>query len=100
MCQNRHNLFLAAETTWSDASKLETFILLVRFVFEPELFKFLIGILVLGLENRIMRPIAPKIWTKNNSYVSHLSSKIQVPTFSHFNVVAFFTSVAKFVIFS
>ena len=42
-----------AETACSNASKLETFILLVRLVFELELFKPPIGISVFGLEIRI-----------------------------------------------
>ena len=36
---------------------------------------------------------------KNDLYVPHLSSKIQVFMFSRFKVIAFFTSAAKFVVF-
>ena len=68
--------------------------------FEPELFETPIGISVFGSETRITKLIASKICTRNNSYVLHLSSKIQLSTFSCFKVIAFFTSVAKFVIFS
>ena len=42
MCRNHHNLFLGPETACPDASKFETFILLVRFVFELELYTPLI----------------------------------------------------------
>ena len=38
------------------------------------------------------QPIAPKICTKSDSYVPHLSSKFQVSTFSRFKVIAFLTS--------
>ena len=46
--RNRHNSFLGAESACPDASKLETFILLVRLVFESEQFKPPIGISVLA----------------------------------------------------
>ena len=95
---NRHNLFLGAETACPDASKFETFILLVLFVFVPELFKPPIGISVFGSETRITRLIASKICTKNDSYVPHLKFKLLPLAF--LKVRAFFTSVAKFVIFS
>ena len=52
-CWNRHNLFLGAETACPDASKFETSILLVRLVFELELFKPPIGVSVFGSETRI-----------------------------------------------
>ena len=100
MCRNRHNLFLGAERACPDASKFETFIPLVRLVFELELFKPTIGVSVFGSETRITRPIAPKICTMKDSFVSHLSSKIQVSTFSRFKVIAFFIFVAEFVNFS
>ena len=74
--RNRHNSFLGAETARPDASKFETFILLVQLVFQSEQFKPPIGISVFGLETRITRPIASKLCTKNGSYVPHLSSKI------------------------
>ena len=44
--------------------------------------------------------IAPKIFTKKDSYVPHLSYKIQVSTFSLFKVIAFFIFVAEFVNFT
>ena len=47
-CRNCRNLFLGAETACPDASKFETFILLLRLVFEPELFKPPIGISIFG----------------------------------------------------
>ena len=71
-CRNRHGLFLRAERTCSDASKFRSFIPLVRLVFELELFKPKIGILFFDLETRMARPIAPKICTKNDSYVPQL----------------------------
>ena len=52
-CRNRHNLFLRAEKACSDAFQFETFIPLVRLVFELELFKPKIGISFFGLETRI-----------------------------------------------
>ena len=52
-CRNRHGLFLRAESACPDASKFESFILLVRLVFELELFKATIGISVFGLETRM-----------------------------------------------
>ena len=97
---NRLNLFLEAETACPDASKFETCIPLVRLVFELELFKPTIGILVLVSETRITRPIASKICTKKDSYVPHPSSTIQVSTFSRFKVIAFFIFVAEFVNFT
>ena len=51
--QNRHNLFLGAETTCPDASKFETFIFFVRLVFEVELYKPPIDVSVFGSETRI-----------------------------------------------
>ena len=51
--QNRHNLFLGAETACPDASKFKTFILLVRLVFEQELFKPPIGVSIFDSETRI-----------------------------------------------
>ena len=81
---------MGAETAGPDASKFETFILLMRLVYKLELFKPPIGVSVFGSETRIMRPIAPKICTKNDVYVPHLNSKIQVSTFVHFKVKAFF----------
>ena len=75
-CRNRHNLFLRVETACPDACKFETFIPLVRLVFELELFKPAIGILVFGSETRIAGPINPKICTKKDSYVPHVSFKI------------------------
>ena len=77
MCRNRQDLFLGAETACPDAFKLETFILLVRLVFEPELFKPPIGDSVFGSETRIMWLIASKICTKNDSYVPHVSLKFK-----------------------
>ena len=91
---------MVGKTASPDTSKFETFILLVRLVFEPELFKPPIGISVFGLETRITRPIAFKICTKKDSYVPHLNSKFQVSIFSRFKVIAFFISAAEFVIFS
>ena len=97
-CRNRQNLFLRAERACPNASKFETFIPLVRLVFELELFKAIIGVSVFGLETCITRPIASKVCTKNDSYVPHLSSKFQVSTFSHFKVIAFSSFVCEFVI--
>ena len=71
--------------------QLQNFILLLRLVFELELFKPSISISVFGLETRITWPIAPKIFTKNDSYVPNLSSKFQVSTFSCFKVIGFST---------
>ena len=82
-----------------DASKFETFIPLVRLVFELELFKATINISVFDSETRITQPIASKICTKKDSYVSHLSSKFQVSNFSRFKVIAFSNFVYEFVIF-
>ena len=79
--------------------KFKTFIPLRRLVFELELFKPSIGVPVFDLETRITRPIVPKICTKNDSYMPHLSSKFQVSTFNHFKVIAFSNFVADFVIF-
>ena len=45
--------FLRAERACPDASKFETFILLVPLVFELELFKHNIGISFFGLETRM-----------------------------------------------
>ena len=45
-CCNCYNFFLGAETAWPDASEFETFIFLVRLVFELELYKPPIGISV------------------------------------------------------
>ena len=59
--RNRHNLFWGAETACPGASEFETFIFLVRLVFELELFKPPIGISVFGSKTRITRLIAPKI---------------------------------------
>ena len=55
-------------------------------VFELELFEATIGISVFGSETRITWPIASKICTKNDSCVSHVRTKFQVPTFSRFEV--------------
>ena len=66
-------------------------------VFELELFKPTIGISFFGSETRITWPIAPKIFTKKDSYVPHLSSKFQVSTFSRFKVIAFFIFVCELV---
>ena len=71
----------------------------MRLVFELELFEPTIGILGFGWETRITRPIAPKIFTKKNLYVPHVSSKIQVSTFSRFKVIEFLIFVAEFVFF-
>ena len=84
-----------SETACPDAYKFETFILLLRLVFELVLLKPPIGISVFGSETRITRPIAPKICTKNNSYVPHLCSKFQVSTFSRFKVIAFSASSCR-----
>ena len=53
-CRNRHNLFLRAETACPDAFKFETFIPLVRLVFELELFKPTFGISVFGSKTCVM----------------------------------------------
>ena len=99
MCRNRHNLFLRAERACPDASKFETFIPLVRLVFELELFKATIGISVFGSETRLTWPIASKICTKKDLYVLHLSYKFQVSNFSRFKIIAFSSFVYEFVIF-
>ena len=90
---------MGAKTACPGASKFETFILLLRLVFELELLKPPIGISVFGSETCITRPIAPKIFTDNDASVPHLRSKFQVPNFSRFKVIAFLTSVVEFVIF-
>ena len=96
-CRNRHKLFLRAESARPDASKFETFIPLVPLVIELELFQPKIGVSVFGSETRITRPIAPKICTKNDSYVPQLRAKFQASNFSRFKVIAFFIFVYKFV---
>ena len=83
---------MGAETAFPGASKFKTFIFLRQLVFELELFKPPIEIWVFGLETHITGPIVPKIFTKSDTYVSHLSSKFQVSTFSRFEVIAFSTS--------
>ena len=75
---------LRAERACPDASKFESFILLVPLVFQLELFKPTIGISFFGSETRMTGPIAPEICTKNDSYVPQLRSKFQVSTFSRF----------------
>ena len=72
----------------------------VRLVFEPALFKPIIGVSVFGSETRITWPIAPKICSKNDLYVPQLRFKFQVSTFSCFKVIAFFIFVYKFVNFA
>ena len=72
-----------------------TFILFVWLVFEPELYKPLIGVSVFGSETPIMWSITFKICTKNDLYVPHLSSKIQVFTFSSIKVITFFLLLLK-----
>ena len=91
---------MRAESACPGASKVETFIPLVRLVFELELFKPPIGVSVFGSVTRITGLIAPKICTKKDLYVPHLISKFQVFTFSRFKVIAFFIFVAEFVIFT
>ena len=88
---------MRAERACSDVSKFETFIPQVRLAFEPELFKPIIGISFFGSETRITKPIAPKISTKNDSYVPQQRAKFQVSTFSRFKVKAFFIFVYEFV---
>ena len=66
-------------------------------VFELELFKLKIGISFFGSETRMAWLIAPKICTKNDSYVPQLRSKFQVSTFSHFKVIAFFIFVYEII---
>ena len=90
---------MGAKIACPDASKFETLITLVRLVFELELFEPTIGILGFGWETRITRPISPKIFTKKNLYVPHVSSKIQVSTYSRFKVIEFLFFVAEFVFF-
>ena len=73
-----------SESSWfifesPDASKFESFIPLVPLVFELELFKPKIGILFFGSETRMAWLIAPKICTKNDSYV--LPAKTQISSF-------------------
>ena len=58
-----------------------------------------IGISFFGSKTRITQPIAPKICTKNDSYVLQLRDKFQVSIFSRFKVIAFFIFVYEFVIF-
>ena len=88
---------MRAERACSDASKFESFIPLVPLVFELELFKPIIGISFFGLETRMALLIAPKIWTKNDTYVPQLRSKFQVSTSSRFKVIAFFIFVYEFI---
>ena len=66
-------------------------------VFELELFKPKIGISFFGLDTRMAWSIAPKIRTKNDSYVPQLRYKFQVSIFSRFKVIAFFNFVYEFV---
>ena len=81
---------MEAETAFPGATKFETFILLLRLIFELQLvFKPPIGISLFGLETRISRPIAPKFRTKNDPYVLRPSSKFQVSILSRFEVIAF-----------
>ena len=96
MCQNRHGLFLRAERACPDASKFESFILLVPLVFELELFKPITGVSVFDSETRITKLIAPKICTKNDLNVPQLRSKFEVFTFSRFKVIALFIFVYEF----
>ena len=63
----------------------------LQLVFELELFKPPIGISVFGSGTRISYLIAPKICTKNDPYVPHLSSKFQDSSFNRFKVIAFST---------
>ena len=91
---------MRAERACSDASKFESFIPLELSLFELELFKPTIGISVFGSETRITKPIALKICTKNDSYVPHVSSKIQVSTFSRFKVIGLLIFVDEFVNFT
>ena len=72
---NCHTLNWGAETAFPDASKFETFILLLQLVFEVEMFKPPIGISVFGSETRITLSIISKICSKNDLYVPHLRSK-------------------------
>ena len=90
--RNRHNLNFGPETAFPGASKFEAFILLMLLVFELELFKPPVGFSAFGSETRFTILIAPKICSKNASYVPQLSSKFQVSTFSRFEVIAFSTS--------
>ena len=66
-------------------------------LFELELFKSVIGVSVYGSETRITWPIAPKICTNKDSYVSQLRCKFEVFTLRRFKVIAFFISVYEFV---
>ena len=91
---------MRAERACPEASKFESFIPLVPLVFELELFKPKIGISFFGSETRIARLIAPKICTKNDSYVPQLRCKFQVSTFSRFKVIALFIFVYEFVKFA
>ena len=88
---------MRAERACPDASKFETFIPLVQFVFELELFKPIIDVSVFGSETRITQPIAPKTCTKNDLYVPQLRFKFQVFTFSCFKVIAFFIFAYEFI---
>ena len=96
-CQNRHGLFLTAERACPDPSKFERFIPLEPLVFELGLFKPKIGISFFGLETRMARPIAPKICTRNDSYVPQLRCKFEVSVFSRFKLIAFLIFVYEFV---
>ena len=82
-------VYFWAERTCPDASKFESFIPLVPLVFNLELFKPEIGILFFDLETPMAWPIAPKICTKNDSYVPQLRLKFQVSISSCFKVIAF-----------
>ena len=66
-------------------------------VFELELFKPKIGISFFGSLTRMAQPIAPKIFTKNDSYMPQLRCKFQVSIFSRFKVIAFLIFVYEFV---
>ena len=61
-----------AETAFPSASRFETFVLLLRLVFELELFKPPIGISAFGSETRITQPIVPKICKKQALYLPYL----------------------------
>ena len=80
-----------AETAFLGASKFETFIIFLQLVFELELLKPPIGISVFDSETHITSVISPKICTKTDPYVPHLSFKFQVSTFSRFDALAFST---------
>ena len=70
-------------------SKILVFVL--QLVFKLERFESPIGVSVFRVETRITGPIALKICKNVFPLVPHLSSKFEVSTLSHFEVIAIFS---------